>query len=234
MHNRLKHIRKQFGLSQAEMASILEVTQSSYSKTEKGETGVTTQHVIQLFEKLNINPNYLLLGKGNMRFTNSLIEVDMSQANILLPASSYSDYIRNWPNLPKDSEIIQIPGIEAPAMTFEVTGDSMEPFLVKGDWITCRKASIDQVDERSIYVVIGKDDIFISHIDIDRNQLILTPANSIYNSTRIDLADVHETWQAITRITHHIGGANYGMSLIEKVGKIEQFLMENFAQYKPR
>lgn len=59
---RLRESRINLGLSQAAMAEILDVTDDHYRKLESGNTGLTIGKIRLLYEKLQIEPTYLLTG----------------------------------------------------------------------------------------------------------------------------------------------------------------------------
>lgn len=63
---RLKELRVNvLGYSQKEMAKELGIGQSAYSIIEQGtRSELRMQHVVTLFEKFGINPNWLILGIG--------------------------------------------------------------------------------------------------------------------------------------------------------------------------
>lgn len=64
IQERLKHIRKQLGKTQQQMADVLDILQSSYSQIEgTGKSDITVKHIITLAEQLNVNPNFILLGE---------------------------------------------------------------------------------------------------------------------------------------------------------------------------
>lgn len=65
---RLRIIRENLGKSQAEFAEILDVTDDHYRKIENGSTGLTLEKVRVLYEKLNIDPTYLLAGEKMEEF----------------------------------------------------------------------------------------------------------------------------------------------------------------------
>lgn len=60
---RLKVMRENLGKSQAAFAEILDVSDDHYRKLESGNAGLTIEKVRILYEKLNIDPTYLLVGK---------------------------------------------------------------------------------------------------------------------------------------------------------------------------
>lgn len=235
MHNRLRIIRKAFSFSQNEMADVLGITQSTYSKMEKGESAITAQHLVTLEEKLGVNPTFILVGKGGMKVTNTGNPADIDSANILVPAVAFAGYSTMWPQYQKHIQFVEVPGITGPARTFEVSGDSMEPILLSGDWICCKQTErITDIKPGKVYALVSeREGITVKQLAIEGEFVVCHPANVHYSATMIHMEDVKEIWEVKLRITPHFGRANYDINLAEKVGKIEQFLKENFNQYKP-
>lgn len=66
--SRLRLIRENLGKSQAEFSEILEIGDDHYRKLESGSTGLTIENVRILYEKLNIDPTYLLTGEKPEEF----------------------------------------------------------------------------------------------------------------------------------------------------------------------
>lgn len=60
---RLRAIRINLGKSQADFAEIMEISDDHYRKIESGSSGLTLEKVKMLYERLNIDPTYLLAGK---------------------------------------------------------------------------------------------------------------------------------------------------------------------------
>ena len=65
---RLRVIRENLGKSQAEFAELLDISDEHYRKLENGSTGLTIEKVRLLYEKLNIDPTYLLIGTKSEEF----------------------------------------------------------------------------------------------------------------------------------------------------------------------
>lgn len=65
---RLRESRMNLGLSQAQIAEILEVTDEHYRKLESGSVGLTIPKLRLLYEKLGIEPTYLLTGEKPSAF----------------------------------------------------------------------------------------------------------------------------------------------------------------------
>lgn len=56
----LRTIRKERGLSQAQVADLLETTQQQYSKYEKGTHEIPVRHIITLCKFYKISADWLL------------------------------------------------------------------------------------------------------------------------------------------------------------------------------
>lgn len=65
---RLHEIRKNMDISQAEVAEILNVSDEHYRKLECGSAGLTIDKIRILYEKLQIDPSWLLVGKSMEQF----------------------------------------------------------------------------------------------------------------------------------------------------------------------
>ena len=65
---RLKMIRENMHLSQAQFAEILDVTEDHYLRIENGISGLTIEKIQLLFDKLHIDSNYLINGEKIDRF----------------------------------------------------------------------------------------------------------------------------------------------------------------------
>lgn len=58
--NNIKTIRKKRGMKQAEVASLLNVSQGTYSQWENGKARVTDEALIQLANIFDVSTDYLL------------------------------------------------------------------------------------------------------------------------------------------------------------------------------
>lgn len=83
---RLKVIRQNLGKSQAEFAEIMNVSDEHYRKLESGSTGLTIDKIRLLYEKLSVDPSWLLVGKLMKEFDLDMYLVNCSkeQRNELL------------------------------------------------------------------------------------------------------------------------------------------------------
>lgn len=60
---RLQKIRQEAKLSYVAMAELLDISEGQYRKIERGIYGLDVKKIIMLYEKMNIDPLYLLTGK---------------------------------------------------------------------------------------------------------------------------------------------------------------------------
>lgn len=84
--SRLRVIRENLGRSQAEFAELLDISDEHYRKLESGSAGLTIEKVRILYEKLNIDPSYLLVGKPAEEFDleKYLVNCSKEQRDFLL------------------------------------------------------------------------------------------------------------------------------------------------------
>lgn len=59
---RLKQARKDKALTQEKISELLGISQKHYSEVERGITGLSVKHLIQISDILSISLNYLLKG----------------------------------------------------------------------------------------------------------------------------------------------------------------------------
>ncbi|BBE40045.1 helix-turn-helix domain-containing protein [Streptococcus dysgalactiae] len=60
MPNRLKELRKEKGLTQAELAQVINTNQSQYGKYENGKTNLSLENAKILADYFGVSPAYLL------------------------------------------------------------------------------------------------------------------------------------------------------------------------------
>ena len=60
MYRRIRDLRHDHDLTQTQLAKILGMSQTGYSKYEKGENDIPTEILIRLSQLYNVNIDYLL------------------------------------------------------------------------------------------------------------------------------------------------------------------------------
>jgi len=60
MYQRIRHLREDHDLTQAQIARVLDMSQTGYSKYETGENDIPTAVLIRLSRYYNVSIDYLL------------------------------------------------------------------------------------------------------------------------------------------------------------------------------
>jgi transcriptional regulator with XRE-family HTH domain len=79
---RLKTLRKTLKLSQDQFSEIVGLSQAAYSQTEQGRRKVTLYAIETLIERFNVNPMWLITGKGAMYLGENVKDGEL-QSNIV-------------------------------------------------------------------------------------------------------------------------------------------------------
>ena len=76
---RLTSLRKQTGLSQAELAKKLDMPQSTYANYETGKRKITLELILQFSQFYSVSPTFLVTGQEHFEndITLSLPEIDL-------------------------------------------------------------------------------------------------------------------------------------------------------------
>lgn len=174
MGGRVKLIRKELKLTQDQLAQRLGIGKAALSMIETGKCGLSTRNKNILVQDLNVNPEWLETGKGNMfnaepdytafrlRSDNSLPMQSVPLYSIegtagLVPLFSDQDSAKpinyiHIPNLPKCDGAIYI------------VGDSMYPLLKSGDIVLYKQ--LQDIDS------IFWGDMYLLSLDLDGEEYI--------------------------------------------------------------
>lgn len=128
------------------------------------------------------------------------------QKNLLVPIKAHAGYVAEWgQEQAKKLEQVHIPGVFGEARTWELEGDSMEPLLFGGDFVSGSKANLNHLISGGIYVVVTMSQgIHIKFVDWHDAGILLTPANAKYQPYTLPLSEIRELWNINTRITRRI------------------------------
>lgn len=174
MAERLKLIRKELGVTQEVLARKLGIGKSALSMIETGKAALSERNKNILVQELNVNPDWLDTGNGDMfltqpDYTPFLLRTDHTVSRQSVPLYNVEataglvplfvdkanqkpvDYI-NIPNLPKCDGAVYI------------VGDSMYPLLKSGDIVLYKQLN----DFNDIFW----GDMYLLSIDIDGEEYI--------------------------------------------------------------
>ena len=175
MGERLKLIRKSLGLTQEQLAQRLGVGKTALSMIETGKARLSTRNRNILVQELNVNPDWLESGRGEMfNAEPSLSSAYSRGAEIGMPLQSVPLYSIEAtaglvPLFEQQSSYtpvnyIHIPNLPKCDGAVYVAGDSMYPLLKSGD-IVLYKQLHDLND-------IFWGDMYLLSIDIDGEEYI--------------------------------------------------------------
>ena len=200
MKNRLKQLRAALDMQQGDFANKIGILQQQLSKYERGENKPSAEFFIKLYEKVNVNINWLLTGNGKMFVNNennsdsTTIEIKhyenpnfiskIDKTNILsiwLDSTLVRD---NWKKNEKDLRIIQMAG--------DLMDGGEEP--IKDQDILIIDTSINNILS-GIYVYTTRNDnfLFINGIkQVIDGSLMFYYWNKNYEETFYKLADLEK------------------------------------------
>ncbi len=107
--HRLTSLRKQKGLSQAELAKKLDMPQSTYANYETGKRKITLELIMQFSQFYSVSPTFLVTGQEHF---DSDMTVSLSEINLIKKYRALSERGKeavDWVlNQPKESVVIVV------------------------------------------------------------------------------------------------------------------------------
>ena len=179
MNERVKLIRKQLGMTQEQLAQHLGIGKAALSMIETGKAGLSARNRNILVQELNVNPEWLESGVGNMFNAEPDLTAYMHRTDNSLPLQSvplqsvplysiegtaglvplFTDQARMKP-----VNFIHIPNLPKCDGAIYIVGDSMYPLLKSGDIVLYKQ--LQNIDD------IFWGDMYLLSIDIDGEEYI--------------------------------------------------------------
>lgn len=161
---RLKLIRKELDLTQMQLAQRLGIGKAALSMIETGKSGLSTRNRNILVQDLNVNPDWIDEGKGNLFNAEPNLTAYMHRTDNSLPLQSVPLYsIEGTAGLvplfadqksSKPLDFIHIPNMPKCDGAIYIVGDSMYPLLKSGDIVLYKQlSSIDDVFWGDMYLL---------------------------------------------------------------------------------
>lgn len=170
----LKQIRKELKMTQQQLAERLGVGKAALSMIETGRASLTTRNKNILVQELNVNPDFLETGRGEMFNAEPDLTAYRLRTDNSLPLQSVPLYsIEGTAGLvplftdhtqSKPVNYIHIPNLPKCDGAIYVAGDSMYPLLKSGDIVLYKQLS----DPSDIFW----GDMYLLSIDIDGEEYI--------------------------------------------------------------
>ncbi|MBE6182598.1 MAG: helix-turn-helix transcriptional regulator [Rikenellaceae bacterium] len=174
MNERVKLIRKRLGLTQDQLAQRLGIGKAALSMIETGKTGLSSRNRNILVQELNVNPEWLETGRGEIFNAEPDLTAYLHRTDNSVPLQSVPLYsIEGTAGLVplfadqeqiKPVNFIHIPNLPKCDGAIYVVGDSMYPLLKSGDIVLYKQ--LHDFDD------IFWGDMYLLSIDIDGEEYV--------------------------------------------------------------
>ena len=175
MESRVKLIRKELKMTQEQLAQRLGIGKAALSMIETGKCGLSTRNRNILVQDLNVNPDWLDSGIGNMFNAEPDLMAFRHRTDNSLPMQSVPLYSIEGtaglvPLFSNKSELqpinyIHIPNLPKCDGAIYVSGDSMYPLLKSGDIVLYKQ--LHNIDD------IFWGDMYLLSIDLEGEEYIV-------------------------------------------------------------
>jgi phage repressor protein C with HTH and peptisase S24 domain len=204
----------------------------SFSEIQKGRRDVPLETLRKAVEVFQLNPEYLLLGKGGVFYDESqfqktrilpIVTTDDGKENIVhVPVKAQAGYAGD--RLETTTFFEHLPTYRLPDYaysmgtfrSFEVSGDSMYPTLEDSDTIICSYVDNNywesSVKDNHVYVIVTQGDVFVKRVINNlrkHRHLELHSDNDHYPLIRINLIEIKEIWMVKSRINRFNHSRNH-------------------------
>jgi repressor LexA len=200
---RIKQLREEKKLQKNEFSSILKIDNSQYSKIEAGKLQPTLNFIMEISSIYNINPTWLLTGKGSMLLAEGVPLVSPPlgpKGEIRYPLVS-PKAVAGFSNMSfriEEQDIKEyyvVPKFKHEKIDFmiEVKGSSMYPKYSPGDIVACRIINEERyIQWNKTHLVASKDQgLLIKRIKKGpEGKLTLVSDNENYDPFEIPLDDI--------------------------------------------
>ena len=193
---RIKYLMREMGLRQVQFAERIGVDTSNLSKYLNAHMPLSDSFLNRLVVNLGVSKEWLLDGTdlpfGTVATSAAGTGTPVYDVDATAGMSSgrnelfASENIVGWVNLPNMSPNCRI---------VRVSGDSMAPVIMDGDFVAVREVSNPgQIYWGQIYVVQLDDFRLVKYLrrHTDPNMVVLRSENPNYDDMDVRLADIHE------------------------------------------
>ena len=208
--NNLRTVRKQKKIGQVDLANMLGITQSSYSRYEAGLRDIPTDVLLKLVEILEASadeilgigndqsdPGWQVVEENDPRFPPKVFPAeplpDLERETSLIPIlGSVRAGYNNYAEENREGYMTvddRLKAMHPDAYVLSVKGDSMEPEICHGDMVIC----LPDVEVKSgdVAIVCVNGDIgTVKRVRFDGDGLTLVPANPHYRKLHYSAEDV--------------------------------------------
>ena len=96
--NRLKQLREEYGLTQADVGQILGLTSQAYSYYENGKRDISTESLIKLSDFYNVSTDYILkiTDIRSCKLNSNLLKINIDMKNYKEPTEFQKKQIEDF------------------------------------------------------------------------------------------------------------------------------------------
>ncbi len=220
-HDRLKESGRV--RSSRQFALEINYLPQNLNKVLKGERDIPMEPLRSAIETFRINPTFLYLGEGKMfmqseseehfRLLTIVTDSDNEEKILHVPVPAMAGYAAEVidPEFVQELPAYRLPGYDYQYGTFrsfDISGDSMDPFLVPGDKVVCRFVEprdwVTSIRDHHVYVIVSRGNVVVKRVvnNLSRHRhLLLISDNEEFRPYRLNVNDIREVWYVKTRIT---------------------------------
>jgi transcriptional regulator with XRE-family HTH domain len=200
---RIKQARELKGLSQQQLAEILELGQSQVSHVEAGKTTANPTILRKISKQLGVTYEFLLDGASDAMGSPSIVDFKFLPF-VLIP--SKAGFIEHF-DVGTEVEMrpfyvpFKMPDVD---IVFEAHGDSMYPIIKSGALLFCKK--VEQPDSiisnfRTPYVVLFGSNLSVKYLENKmkgEGKLVMHSENKeMYPPHEIEAEEVRAIWRVM-------------------------------------
>ncbi|MBQ1333841.1 MAG: helix-turn-helix domain-containing protein [Clostridia bacterium] len=173
LKDRLVSARKSAGLTQADVARMLEVKRQTYGAYERGISSPDINTLSRISKILGVPAYYLLGDAPDADLQNRGVRIPvLGRVQAGVPIEAIEE-VQGWEEIPADM------ARTGEFFALKVQGDSMEPRICEGDVLIVRRQST--AESGSIVIALtGDGDATVKKIKYTENGIMLIPLNTAY------------------------------------------------------
>ncbi|WP_236972536.1 S24 family peptidase [Membranihabitans marinus] len=219
------HYLKENGLirSSRQFALDIDYLPQNLNKVLKAEREVPMEVLRVAIEVFRLNPMFLYTGQGKMFLDDEdeqqfrLLTIVTDEADkekiVHVPVPAQAGYAAEsiQPEFVTELPAYTLPGYEfqfGSFRSFDVSGDSMLPYLNPGDKVVCSFVEprdwLTAIKDNHVYVIVSRGAVVIKRVvnNIHRHRhLLLVSDNKEFQPYRLNISDLREVWYVKTKIS---------------------------------
>ena len=208
----LLFLRTKLKLTQGQVADFVGLKNNNVSSWENGNSLPALKKLFILSKKLEFNIDDILnIDMEINEIASDEISHRSTSTNLLM--EDLADY---------GKERVFIPGIDFEARTLRVTGDSMSPVLMHGDYVVGEEVSdVRSVRQNSLCIVCMAGRIEVKYVTRYEAGLRLVSESDKNKSELVEWGNIDSVWEVRVRITESIGVVGHP-DYLRLVGEVEE------------